>query len=279
MKKLLVAGIVLIVVVNTAQAADMPVKAPVAAAPIWTGFYVGGNVGYGWGNRNVNYAPNDPAAAGLFLPGSGAEPAATSFNSSGALGGVQLGYNWQFARTWLFGIETDLDWTGMKGSGSGSPVGNPLIAVNADERIKWFGTVRARLGYLPADNFLTYVTGGFAYGRVEYSGSYVNNGGSFGGFDPSGFNYQCNVGTTCFAGQSSGIATGWTAGAGLEYAVWKNVTLKAEYLYVSLAGKSVTETASTRSIFAAPTDPLASFSASYGRTSFNVARVGVNYRF
>jgi outer membrane immunogenic protein len=241
----------------------------------WTGFYIGANVGGGWGSRDVDYTGNDPASAvlttnGVVIP--------QSFNTSGALGGLQLGYNWQFNRNWLIGFETDFDWSNMKGSTANTftlPNGGPLVTEAVDERIKWFGTVRARLGYLPTDNLLAYVAGGFAYGRVDHSGSWVNNSpigivGSLGGFSLS-----CGgPGQTCFAGSSSHTATGWTVGGGLEYAFWQRWTVKAEYLYVSLESTSVTESALT---FAAGTLPT-SYNANF-RTNFNVARGGVNYRF
>jgi outer membrane immunogenic protein len=74
------------------------------------------------------------------------------------------------------------------------------------------------------------------------------------------------------------MATGWTAGAGFEYAIWKNVTFKAEYLYVSLGSDSVTETALAVDPFS-PADARSSFNANFSRTNFNVARVGLNYHF
>ena len=83
-------------IASIASAADMPMKArpaPVAAIYNWTGFYIGANVGGGWGNRNVDYTANDPATASVFT--SGGQPPATSFRTSGLLGGLQLGYNWQ----------------------------------------------------------------------------------------------------------------------------------------------------------------------------------------
>ena len=272
----LLAAVAVIGFASVASAADMPVKAPVAPVAVpynWTGFYVGANIGGGWGSRSVDYTANDPLATLFLLP-------AVSFNTSGVIGGLQLGYNWQFNRNWLIGIETDFDGSGMKGPGSSS--GNRLdqnpFTATVDEHIKWFGTVRARLGYLPADNLLAYVTGGLAYGRVEHTGSYVNNNSS--GFSITNtvggttFNVTCNGNVTCFTGSSSSMATGWTLGGGLEYAVWQHWTLRAEYLYVSLYGKSVTETA-----LASPGNTPASFNANYSRTNFNVARVGVNYRF
>jgi outer membrane immunogenic protein len=68
----------------------------------------------------------------------------------------------------------------------------------------------------------------------------------------------------------------WTAGAGFEYALWKNLTLKAEYLYVSLGSQSLTETAVL--VFAGFPTP-STINTNYGTTSFNVGRVGLNYRF
>ena len=267
-----------------ALAADLPAnaaahEAPSIAAPTWTGFYVGANVGGGWGTRDVNYSANDPATTTLF-GAFGGMPSSTSLSTSGLLGGLQIGYNWQFAPTWLIGIEADFDWSDMKGDGSSrgpSFAGVSSYLAPVDEHVKWFGTVRARLGYLLANNLLAYITGGFAYGRVEHTGSYSNNSGfSFAQLPIAGFSYNCFAGTTCFSGSSSGVATGWTLGGGLEYALWKNFTLKAEYLYVSLDSRSVTETA--LSVPIASSTP-ASFNANFNHTTFNVARVGLNYRF
>jgi outer membrane immunogenic protein len=272
------AAVALVGLASVAYAADLPTKAPVykapvAVAPSWTGFYIGANFGGGWGSRNVNYSPNDPGSVALF---NAFHVVGDSFKSSGVLGGLQTGYNYQFNRNWLVGIETDFDWTGMKGSGS-TPYATGLEFMSVDEHIKWFGTVRARLGYLPADNLLAYVTGGFAYGQVERSGVFATaNGGSVTANIPP-FSLSCAspASPTCLAGSSSGVAGGWTLGGGLEYAFWQNWTLKAEYLYVSLASKSVTEIAVTP----LPGTTPSSFNANYGRTNFNVARVGVNYRF
>lgn len=284
MKKLILAGttFVALLAASSALAADvaplMPVKASIAPTWSWAGFYIGANVGGGWGSRDVNHAANDPAATAFFAAAVGGAP--PSFKSSGALGGVQLGYNWQFNNRWLVGVETDLNWSGLDGdsSSAGTVLGVPVTAT-ADENIKWFGTVRARLGYLSTDNLLTYVTGGFAYGRVEHTGRIVNNSATTGfGIGAGGISVSCNAGTACFAGSSSSMSTGWTAGAGFEYAIWKNVTFKAEYLYVSLGSDSVTETALAVDPFS-PADARSSFNVNFSRTNFNVARVGLNYHF
>jgi outer membrane immunogenic protein len=131
---------------------------------------------------------------------------------------------------------------------------------------------------LPIDNLLAFITGGFAYGRVEHSASFINFGNAFSVNNgvPLGatIGFDCQGGP-CFAGSSSKTATGGTWGGGLEYAFWQKWTLKAEYLYVSLASNSVTETALISGCTCAP----ASFSANFSRTKFNVVRFGLNYKF
>lgn len=274
-----VAAVSTIALTQVASAADMPVKAPAAVMPApmnWSGFYAGANAGYGWGRRDVDFTANDPLTALLFTLGG--TPPPTSYNVSGGLAGLQFGYNWQFNRAWLMGVEADLDWSGIKGSGvsnfllSGSP-----SSANIDERVKWFGTVRVRLGYLPTDNLLTYVTGGFAYADIERSGSYSSAfaGGILIG-TLSGFSANCPGPGTCFVGSSSKVTPGWTLGGGLEYAVWQNLTLKAEYLYMRFDSKSLNET--IVAVFTPGVTPT-SFNANFSRTDLNVVRVGANWHF
>ena len=100
----------------------------------------------------------------------------------------------------------------------------------------------------------------------------ANNGaGSFGGFA-----YTCgNGGVGCFVGSQSRIATGYTVGGGLEYAVWRNVTLKAEYMYVNLGSTSVR----AFSVIENPGFFTASFVGNFSDYHFNVVRFGANYRF
>lgn len=269
---------------NSAMAADLPTKAPPPQAiPVynWTGFYIGGNVGGGWGHRNVDYVP-DPFTLDVFtrLP-IAHPPDPASFRTSGVVGGLQVGWNWQFHRNWLIGQESDFNWSNMKGSGSSAAVTQfgqsviPFTAV-ADEHIEWFGTFRARFGYLPTDNLLAYVTGGFAYGKVERHGTFTKSNPGNLIVSGGGFSLNCvdNI-TPCYSGSSDHVAVGWTLGGGFEYAVWQRWTLKAEYLYVSLDGTSFTETA----VPVPSTLPASLFAHFSNRATFNVARVGVNYHF
>jgi len=280
------AAVVAVGFASSSFAADMPAKGPVYKAPVaapvysWTGVYIGVNGGYaGTGNREVTFTPNDPLAAlGCLGVGGGACTRPSSANLRGGFGGIQVGYNLQFGRNWLLGVETDFNGSGIRGSGTAAPfqfIGGSTANFTTEQDIKWFGTVRARLGYLPTESLLFYATGGFAYARVDESAVLNSTGGAA---NSGGFGANCTLGAgtlpVCFTGASSRTAAGWTAGGGLEFAVWRNLSLKAEYLYVGLPGRSVTVTA----INGAGAIP-ASFSANFGRSDFQLARLGLNYRF
>jgi outer membrane immunogenic protein len=281
----LIAALSTVAFTQIASAADMPVKAPVYKAPVvapynWTGFYFGANGGYAWRNRSASFTPADPAAAALFGVGIGTPLPNSNFDIKGGFGGIQLGYNWQFYSKWVVGLETDLDFGNIKGSGTSSnilPLPQNLFdtgTATVSEHIKWFGTVRARLGYLVTSEFLLYGTGGFAYGRVEQDANYVMTGSS--GFSPSPFSFQCTPGIPCFAGSSSRVQTGWTAGGGAEWAFSNNLTFKVEYLYVNLGSHSFPMTATA--LQTAGFTP-SSVVAGVSDADFHSVRVGINYRF
>ena len=258
-----------------AQAADLRTKAPIYKAPMvavydWTGFYIGGNAGGGWqDNKSASYTPN----GALLAPILGGPPP-QSFRTSGALGGVQVGYNKQFSPNWVAGVEADFDGSDIKGSSTASFLGigglaPQLYSSTAAEQIRWFGTVRARLGFLPTSNLLIYGTGGFAYAKVDQNASILNVGGTSIAVGTA----ACVGFTTCYAGSSSRTATGWTAGGGAEYALSRNWTIRAEYLYVSLGGAN---NFPENNVVFGPGD---SFTASFNPTRFHVVRGGINYRF
>jgi outer membrane immunogenic protein len=277
-----------------APAADLPIKtpayvaSPAAAADGWTGFYAGINAGYGgWKDPTVTYTPNDINA---FLStcgnqnGQGTCVPSASFKMSGAIAGGQIGYNWRLNANWMLGIETDLDWSGIDGqSGPSNFVLNsvgPAFFV-ATEKVNWFGTLRGRIGVVPVSPLLVYATGGLAYGGVKESAFLPTLGTGLGGGNANGgFAYTCGPVTAqpnCFSGSSTQTLFGWTLGAGGEYALTSNVTLKAEYLYINLGHSGVNSVAT--STFGSPGATPSSFNASFGDLSFSVLRGGVNLRF
>jgi outer membrane immunogenic protein len=123
-----------------------------------------------------------------------------SFDVSGGVIGGTVGYNWQINQL-VLGAEGDIDWSGIKGTTT------VLCPIGCETRNKWLATVRGRIGYA-FDRFLPYFTGGLAIGDI-------------------------NANLPVLPGGSISNA-GWTVGAGIEVGVVRNVSLKAEYLYVDL---------------------------------------------
>ena len=248
-------------------AADMAVKAPPPApAPVysWTGWYVGGNIGYSWGNADTDFN-SDPVIVSILGGGSVTIPGFTKSNSvkpNGMIGGGQIGYNWQLSPNWVVGLEADWQASGEKASHTFDPIAVTSTAVtNYETKILWFGTLRGRVGYA-WDRWMLYATGGLAYGEVKLAGTTTVSG---------------TVGGTPFgivtSNGHSQVNAGWTVGAGIEGPIVNNWTWKAEYLYMDLGGLDD------------PDINILILNASGGRvsthTSFtdNIFRVGLNYQF
>jgi outer membrane immunogenic protein len=203
----------------TASAADLPppsYKAPAYVAPsyhTWSGFYVGLHAGYGFGTADWATLATDP------------EP-------SGFIGGGTLGYNLQTG-SWVWGLEADLAYSGMKDD----------VACFGGQRceteLTWFGTARGRIGYAGWSSMMPYITGGAAFGNVNYTRN---------------------------AAEEKATKVGWTAGAGLEYAMWSSWSVKLEYLYADLGTYSCA--ICLPGVGSADVDVHA-----------HIVRAGINYRF
>src|SRR6202451_2554964 len=166
-----------------ALAADMGVRAPPPPAPVlsWTGFYVGGNIGYSWGSARGDL--NAPAIS--IFSGLGVLP--TSFSEAlkpkGVIGGGQFGYDYQINPTWVVGLEADLQASdeyarGSQNASRGGTTGPGItgltssnVATTFEGRISWFATARRRGGVMQPPTTLLYGTGGLALGGVKVSGS------------------------------------------------------------------------------------------------------------
>jgi outer membrane immunogenic protein len=230
---------------TAASAADMvrPIyKAPVppAPAPTWTGFYLGVNVGGAAVKSDIDFA----------IPG-GPVFASVDNAFSGLIGGAQIGYNWQTG-PFVLGFEADFQGSDLKGSLVAPcaaifcvPAG---LSASYGQRIPWFGTARARVGYAQ-DSWLIYATGGYAYANLET-------------------NALATAGPVAAAFNSSEIRSGWTAGAGIEVGLAPNWSAKLEYLYADFGN--------TRTTWSAFGIPIVTADA---RVNMNVIRGGVNYRF
>jgi outer membrane immunogenic protein len=249
MKRLATAIATIALVGTPAFAADMAVKAPPPApapAPTWTGFYGGIQFGGGWSDEVVNYSPNDPISAvlisGNFGGPPGIQPMPNDYrvSQSGAVGGFEAGYNWQAGSNWLVGLETDFSFSSIDGRASGTSFLQQVApaqtqTTTAEQSTDWYGTVRGRAGWLVTPNLLLFGTGGFAYGRVSGSANYMfgPGPGSLLVTTP-GFSLLCLPNVTCFAGSSSEIRTGWTAGGGAEWLLDQHWSAKIEYQFVDL---------------------------------------------
>ncbi|WP_029587375.1 outer membrane protein [Bradyrhizobium sp. URHD0069] len=252
-----------------ASAADMPgryAKAPVAVAPVatWTGCYIGVNAGYSWGDGSSSLALQPSVAAfGALDPAAFAALGGRYTGSpSGALGGGQVGCNYQSGIV-VVGIEADIDYLGAsetasRAGGVAVPFAGTIpLAGTVSQKLDWLGSVRGRVGISPGSNWLLYATGGLAYGNTSFSHQFVQ-----GAVVPSGWAGALN----------NDFRTGWIAGAGVEYMVAPNWTVKGEYLYYDLG--------STR-VVGLPFNRLADQFGADGlyTTKGSIARVGFNYKF
>ncbi len=236
---------------TAAMAADLP-PVPATVAPLvpafsWTGIYLGVNIGYGGDHFVYPFALNA-------TDGSGGISGTASVTSGGVLGGGQVGYNWAFANSFLLGFETDFDAaaiSGKVGLTAQGFSGPGVLTVSGGSKIVNLGTARGRVGYA-WDRFLVYATGGFAYGEVSSEVNIaVPNGGGL-------------------AVSGTPLRTGWTVGAGFEYAITNNLTIKTEYLYVNLG----TNSALYNGVI------LGDINANVNqKTTANIVRAGLNYKF
>jgi outer membrane immunogenic protein len=194
---------------GAALAANLPLKAPPAPAPIpfsWTGCYVGGNAGGAWTriNDSLTTAPPFPIAT-----------SDTSGGDTSFTGGGQLGCSWQFNPSWVGGLEGDINYIHASRTQHNNILGRSGEDTVSTTSLRWLATVRGRFGYAWGPSFL-YATGGLALGGVNSSVALTENA------------------TTYFAGSESATRAGWTAGAGYAYAFNDRLSLKLEYLHFDL---------------------------------------------
>ena len=226
MKKLVLSAVVLAAFGGQALAADLPAqtytKAPAYTAPAliynWTGFYIGGHVG------------------GAFAGNNGLQG-----NDARFMGGVQGGFDYQFAPNWVMGVEAQYSWLNSNNTGVLLPGGATITSKNDT-----IGSATGRIGYTwgPA---LVYGKGGYAWRDNPNLG--VNVAGAPAAFTTNG-NHR----------------DGWTLGAGLEYMFAPNWSAKAEYQYYNFGTTTFTS------------GPPAVIGSRF-RDDDHTVKVGVNYRF
>lgn len=260
MKKLMILAIAALAGSSAAHAADMARAYTKAPAPViapvysWTGVYVGVNVGGAWSRDETTWNAN-PAAFGIgFTPVLNAA-GTSAIDAAGVTAGGQVGFNYQVSPMWLIGVEADVNYTDLSKTRTAlvPPPGTPGTFVTSTFESKWLATVRGRVGILAGPSLLLYGTGGVA----------------FAGTKTSDFAFFAFDGTTN-AASSSTTRTGWTAGAGAEWAFSPNWSAKVEYLYVDLGSVNYTSVNTLTATATINHDH---------RFTENLVRVGVNYRF
>jgi outer membrane immunogenic protein len=210
MRLLAAATTCLAITTQIASAADLgraqprPAYVPPVPIPyIWTGCYVGGNIGGAWANVEVS----NVASGGT-----------VSASNSGVAGGGQIGCDYQTG-AWVVGFRNLLDATSLSGSGRLSTI--PFTGT-ADSRTNWFDTLTVRGGYLVQPNLLLYVQGGAAWTNTNVT--FFNGAGTQ-------------------LGQFSNDRTGWTVGAGAEWMFAPHWSVFAEYNFMGFGTQSSAFTA------------------------------------
>lgn len=268
-----------------------------AASSTWTGFYVGGNSGYSWGQqKSTTLVADSPdfltchfcdVFTGGNDTGVAANAGAQRLRPQGFTGGLQLGYNVQ-AGPWVYGLEADFGYFGQRrtntnsfvlpantalGGGGGvcgasattTCIGNYSTTVNAD----WLLTIRPRIGFA-WDSTLAYATVGLAITQLKFSQTYTDN--------ITYFLIPGNTGAGGFVQMSaSAIKAALILGGGVEHSFADRWSVKGEYLVTRFSGSGangvltdgLTPTSGTFANFAVNADHLTS----------HLLRVGLNYKF
>lgn len=252
--------------------ARMPIKAPLAATPVfsWTGCYLGGHVGAGW-DRTKFTDPGSPDGFGRISQTITATPGGSVSVDGGAdvLGGGQIGCDYQFASNWVIGLAGDFSWTNIKGHGNnGDPFFNNkdgTSPITLSTRTEWLASATGRLGYA-WDRVMIYGKGGVAFAHDRYSIQNLLAIPSTGTI--------CQVGVTFVAcnPQASTTRTGWTAGAGVEWAFAPNWSMLVEYNHYGFGSKALN--------FSDPAETPGGGPATLQvKQDLDVVKAGVNYRF
>lgn len=223
----------------------------------WSGLYVGGHVGWAtgdWDGRLSTTAGDQPNPDASY-----SDPYRT-LDGDGWLGGAQFGYNIQL-RSLVVGAEVDFSWSEFGGSASYATDqdGPSIWDKRHDMRLEHFGTARVRFGYA-VGRIMPFITGGIAWGKAnaDLGVAYFANGTDYKGTSRA---------------STSEDHFGWTAGAGVEWLMLPNWTMKAEWLHVDLGREDYHYEGTTYFDTPFNTDSFPS------DLTFDVFRLGVNYKF
>ena len=249
----------------SADAADLPPFEPIPYVPsfTWTGFYIGPNLGVAWPGGNIT---DSITGTNLGVTGGAA-----------FIGGGQLGYNYQINPNIVLGVEWLMD--GVASNNNSNIVVIPTISdvFQTSVRSDWFTTLTGRIGFTGSgpdwDRVLVYIKGGAAWVQNQVTVADLSTGLSVG---------------------ASRIDSGWVAGAGLEYALTPNWTIRFEYDYIGLGNSTVgtmlvdpynkqkppkPPVTPPMPPLVPPTPTFVSETFNAGSASTQVVMLGINYKF
>jgi outer membrane immunogenic protein len=331
-KNILLTAVSVVAMTSSAFAAekmsDQAAAVTAEPAPLWTGFYAGINAGYGLGTtattQNSSWALNDNWAqwesyasrsptgcngkngrvscSSYTDPNYGTSSIANAgianLTQGGAVGGAQLGYNYNFLTKYVIGVESDFQGSSIQGSGSYSGLSSDsysrsnngkhyynysgtrnFVGVGKnDAGLTWLGTARAKVGYLITPYLMLYGSGGLSFGSswsssknysFALSDTVENDNGSIA--------LSKSILPSMSTGNKNEIRTGYAAGGGFELALTPSWSLKSEAIYYNLGSQNYT---SSPIVFY---DGNTILTASQNTTQLSyqgiIARGGVNYHF
>jgi opacity protein-like surface antigen len=240
-------------------AAVLPTKAPKSPIPVigvtnWTGFYAGGFFGAAAGRTDIAF-PGSPQATNrpwVFGP----------------IGGIQLGYNYQFSNNWVLGFEGDIGAADVHGGRSAgvqfSAPGMTSAYFGLQDKTDWMATATARVGYAMGRT-LFYGKGGAAFESSRVSATCFNPQGPALPVPNPCVNQAGVVFANGTGFGTSSTRTGWTLGFGSEFDLGNNWSAKAEYDYLSFGRHTALASDGTTTIS--------------DRSDISQVKVGLNYRF
>jgi outer membrane immunogenic protein len=247
--KLLLGGLATVFLASAASAADLPLKASssaAASATPWSGFYLGGGIGFLASNTGETLHSLSFGGLGTRTPAQ-VEPGTTTsepLNGIAFRTSLYAGYNLQVARQWVLGIEGDLGTADHSTTFAGLAFPDQGLqsfaaADGITARTKWDASARGRVGFLVAPATLIYVSGGAAWQHYELTTNCVSLCTDFGTSFGGPFSITPAVTT------NSATKVGWTMGGGVETALGGHWFARADYRFADFGTSTFTITRNT----------------------------------
>jgi outer membrane immunogenic protein len=207
----------------------------------WSGLYLGAHGGYAWGGATTTDDPadwgNDPKYIGPF-----------DFDLEGGFGGGTVGLNWQRGAL-VAGLEADvgyMDLVGSRRTDSSNPTKYQTLNVDGGLYAVLGGRVGIAFGHT-----LVYGKGGWVYYDTDVTQTTTNPG------------YKTN---------GSGSVDGWAYGGGIERAIGRGWSLKAEYLHFDFSSADGDQTSVSD-------DPIGHVYENQTDLDGDSVKIGLNYNF